>query len=71
MNHLQITAKCTGDKITAIAEAQEVAKAWKKQFYLEFQEGYSIAIRPDSNVQDLIQISMLETKLYEEKKKKK
>lgn len=69
MNHLQISAKCTGDKITAISECLKVAKAWGKSIVLQFEEGYDIDIRPTSEVQDLINIVSLKKELLRKKQK--
>lgn len=68
MEHLEIIANCKGDGITAISSCQELAKAYKKDIYLNFPEGFSIKVRPNSEVQDLIQIWMLERKVREGKK---
>ena len=65
MKHVEIIAKCKGDKITAISETHKATKGYKNPICLEFQEGYSISIKPESDVQDLISIQMLKHKIYE------
>ena len=69
MTHLQIRLECTGDVITAISEAHTLAKAAKKILHLNFQEGTSISINPESYVQDLITIAQLSIKLKSAEKK--
>lgn len=63
MEHLEIIANCKGDGITAISSCLEIAKACKKDIYLNFQEGFRIKVRPNSEAQDLIQIMCLENKV--------
>lgn len=64
MAHVEIKAICKGDKMTAISETHKAVKGYGKPMYLEFDK-YSIKIKPESDVQDLIQIMMLEEKLLE------
>lgn len=67
MEHLEIIANCKGDGITAISSCQKLAKAYQKDIYLNFSEGFSIKVGQNSDVQDLIQIWMLERKVREVK----
>lgn len=60
MEHLEIVANCKGDGITAISNCQALVKAYGKSIELNFTEGFSITIRPLSEVQDLIKIWTLE-----------
>lgn len=68
MEHLEIIANCKGDGITAIAACQKLAKAYGKDIYLNFPNGFEIKVHHNSEVQDLIQIWMLNNKLHENKK---
>lgn len=69
MEHLKVELKCVGDKITAISEAQKLVKSYGKLLYLNCGE-YTIAIRPESDIQDLINIMMLEEKVIKLNKPK-
>lgn len=64
MEHVEIKAFCRGEKITAISETHKAAIGFGKPIYLEFN-GYSIKVSPESNVQDLISIMILEEKLQQ------
>lgn len=63
MKHLEISAQAVGDAVTAISECHMVVKAWGKDMFLCFPEGFSITVKPNSDVQDLITIWRLERKL--------
>lgn len=63
MNPLEIIANCKGDEMTAISCCLTLAKAYKEDISLNFKEGFSIRVRPTSDVQDLIQLWMLEAKM--------
>lgn len=63
MEHLEIIANCKGDGISAISSCLKLAEAYKKDIILNFREGYSIKIRPNSHEQDLISIMLLENKI--------
>ena len=62
MAHVEIRAFCKGDKMTAITETHKAVKGYGKAIYLEF-DGYSIRVKPESDIQDLIEIMMLKEKL--------
>lgn len=68
MEHLEIIANCKGDGITAISSCQKLAKAYGKDIWLNFQDGFQIKVHANSEVQDLIQIWMLNNKLTAKKK---
>lgn len=57
--HLEIILNCVGDGITAISESQRLAKALEKKVLLNFPEGFSITIHPNSEVMDLVEIWVL------------
>lgn len=58
--HLEIIANCIGDETTAISSCQKLAESYKKNITLNFKEGFSITVRPTSDVQDLVHIWLLE-----------
>lgn len=60
---MKITAQAIGDPVTAISELHKVAQSYGKDIFLDFAEGFSIAISPTSQVQDLITIYKLEQKV--------
>lgn len=69
MSHLLVHAQCTGDRVTAISQCLNLAKAYGKSINLSFNEGFSITVNTDSNCQDLVQIFQLtcEKKILENK----
>lgn len=57
MDHLKIELTATGDAISAISKATDIAKAIKEDLYLKFPSlNYSLRVHQDSNKQDLIEI---------------
>lgn len=62
MEHLQLNAKCTGDKITAISGCLEAAKACGQEINLSFNstDEFTILVRPTSELRDLVLIHQLQ-----------
>lgn len=63
MKHTQILANCIGDKITAIGETLQLAKASGKEISLNFEEGFSIKVHPESYIMDLTKILKMNMEL--------
>ena len=61
MNHIDIKLTQTGDLMTAISIASQIAKCLKLEIlYLDLQEGISLPISHESRVVDLYNIAWLE-----------
>jgi hypothetical protein len=67
LSHIHITIKATGDAITAISQTLKIAIALDETMYLYF-DGFSIAVQPKSNIQDLITIFRLESEIKQSTK---
>lgn len=52
MNHVELTALCKGDEITAISTTLKAAKAIEDNIFLSFG-AYGITVRPTSDEIDL------------------
>lgn len=57
MKHLTIILKQSGDLITAVGQALDIAKAINETLYLDLSCGKTISIHPESYVLDLIEIA--------------
>ncbi len=66
--HLEAIMNCVGDSITSIGNCHDIAKSINKDFHLNFSEGFSILVKPGSDVQDLITIWSLNWELNKYKK---
>lgn len=61
MEHLEIVARCTGDKITAISNCLNAAKACGKEITLHFDSKvFTMLVKPTSELQDLVLIYQLQ-----------
>ena len=68
MKHLEVIMNCVGDNITSIGNCHDIAKAVNKDFYLNFPDGFSIHVKPGSDIQDLITIWSLNREINKYKK---